>query len=325
MTRRGPLLLGLVALAAITTIACPSASLGATGPNGETLTLTPECSTYPPWHGVTLTLAGFPPRSVVQGEITFPGGGGAGYGPVSTDDNGGYSAFTSTSSPGTFYGYLRWSGGTLTESLYIDCASGRGSPEAEPLINDFSVEGLGIFSAPKSVAVYNHGRDPLTVRETRLGGSNPHDFLIAADSCTGAILEVGGNCFVRVRFGPQEVGPRSAVIELITSAGSEPYPITLQGQGSPGSSPEGSRLISAFVEPNHVAAGHRTCFLFHARDRAANPLARALVRFAGEKVRTNHRGAVTVCKSFTYRGTRTARIRKQGYRSVLLRIQVTSD
>lgn len=321
--KRAGVLFAAAGLGLIAVFAVPGVSPGATGPNGETLTLEPACFDYPPWHGVTLTLTGFPPHSVVQGEIGLPGGGAAGYGPVQTDDNGSYSAYSSTDSPGTFTGSVEWSGGSLFESRYIDCARVRGSPEMKPPIVRFGEQEIGYFSAPKNVTVTNRGPGPLIIRRVRLAGRHPEEFLIAADACSGQKVASGNKCFLRVRFGPQADGSRGARLEMATSVRSDPYPIALHGTGFTRPHPEGNHPISARVEPTSVAGATRQCFAFSAREGSA-PLTRALVRFAGEQTRTDAEGKSTICKVFAYPGTRTARVSKRGYRSALLRIHVSA-
>jgi hypothetical protein len=100
-------------------LAAPSAAQTATQP---TLTLTRDCSRYPPFHGVDASLSGFPPNTPFLGTIFFPGGGGAGPVPFSTDSSGNFHIGPFGSDlPGTFTAVAEWAGGTLRQSLDVNC------------------------------------------------------------------------------------------------------------------------------------------------------------------------------------------------------------
>ena len=121
-----------IVVLAIAISASPGPAPGATAPGGETLTLQPECSTWPPAHSVTISLDGFPPHTEVSGTAEFPGGGGAGPVTVQTDDNGHYAITIGSYKQGTFRATVEWSGGTLTESRDVNCGGPDGTPYADP-------------------------------------------------------------------------------------------------------------------------------------------------------------------------------------------------
>jgi hypothetical protein len=86
------------------------------------LTLTRDCSRYPPSHGLHPSAAGLPPNTVVHGRLDFPDGtsveGGVQTGSDGSADIG--SFFNSVA--GTWTVTVGWSGGTLVDSLFVDCA-----------------------------------------------------------------------------------------------------------------------------------------------------------------------------------------------------------
>jgi hypothetical protein len=314
--------LAVVALMAIVAAGSAGASWGATGPGGETVTLEPSCLSYPPDHVVRITLTGFPPNSEVVGDVELPRGGHIGPVTVQTDASGRYTNSIGSSAPGTFRLTVQWSGGTLVESLAVNCGGPNGTPAFDQPFLEFETQQVGFFSAPRQTTVTNYGPGALTVHSIRLTGPNPAEFLIASDSCSGSTVPVGGSCFVRVRFGPKTTERRNAALALASSAASRPFFLYLGGQGVPSTVPEGRRVLKASVEPKTVEAGEQRCFRFQAHTAAGDPLARALVRFAGERTRTGTEGRATLCARFPYQGTRTARVRRAGFRSVLLRIPV---
>jgi hypothetical protein len=87
-----------------------------------TLTLTRNCTAYPPFHGVDVSLTGLPPNTPFTGTILFPEGGGAGPADLVTDSDGNFIIGPFGSSvPGTFEVTATWAGGTLTASLDVNC------------------------------------------------------------------------------------------------------------------------------------------------------------------------------------------------------------
>ena len=309
----------MVALAAFAAIAVPGASPGATGPNGETLTLTPDCSTYPPYHSVVYALSGFPPRTDVVGKLEVPGGGVYGPQSVQTDDNGRFSITLGADRPGTFIASAQWSTGSLTESLDVDCGGPLGLNTSELFFTD---QRVGYFSAPQQVTVTNWGPDVLTVRSARLAGRRADYFLIASDSCSDEALAVEESCFIRVRFGPQHPAYHHAFLELASSATASPYRMPLYGNGLPVYPPVRGPAIQGSVQPARARAGVKDCFDFEALGPAGRPLRGARIHFAGLRDVTDDDGTATLCAFFRYPGTRTARITKRGYRSLLLLIPV---
>jgi hypothetical protein len=114
---RSKLSLALVGLV-IAALASPAVSTAA-----PTLTLTKNCSQYPPFHGVDVSLTGLPPNTPFDGTLGFPSGGSVGPASFTTDASGNFFLGPFGSSvPGTFTATVVWSGGTLVTSLDVNCA-----------------------------------------------------------------------------------------------------------------------------------------------------------------------------------------------------------
>jgi hypothetical protein len=115
MRKSAPVVLALVAVALLGAPAPASAQ--------PTLTLARDCSRFPPLHGLSLRLSGFPPTTPFQGTLARPTGSVLGPVGLITDPAGSFSIgpFTDESA-GTWTATIAWSGGTLVQSLFVDCA-----------------------------------------------------------------------------------------------------------------------------------------------------------------------------------------------------------
>jgi hypothetical protein len=101
----------------------PGVSIAGTPASQPTLSLQRDCSLYPPFHGIDVSLSGFPPNTSFAGTLEFPGGGGAGPAQFTTDVNGNFAIGPFGSEiAGTFTATVVWLGGTLVESLNVNCA-----------------------------------------------------------------------------------------------------------------------------------------------------------------------------------------------------------
>jgi hypothetical protein len=111
------LMLAVASLAVAASLASPPLSTAA-----PTITLDRDCSRYPTLHGINIRLSGFPPITPFAGTLEFPDGAifGATF---STDSAGNFAAGPFGSElAGVFKVTVSWSGGTLTESLDVNCA-----------------------------------------------------------------------------------------------------------------------------------------------------------------------------------------------------------
>ena len=103
-------------------LALPAISSPASPTTQPTLTLERNCSAYPPFHTVDVRLTGFPANTPISGSIQFPDGSGVGA-TFSTDGSGNFEFVgIGSTEPGTNTVTIVWSGGTLVESLNVNCA-----------------------------------------------------------------------------------------------------------------------------------------------------------------------------------------------------------
>ncbi len=103
-------------------LALPAISSAASPTTQPTLTLERNCSAYPPFHTVDVRLTGFPANTPFSGSIQFPDGSVVGA-TFSTDEFGNFEFLgIGSTEPGTNTVTIVWSGGTLVESLNVNCA-----------------------------------------------------------------------------------------------------------------------------------------------------------------------------------------------------------
>jgi hypothetical protein len=82
----------------------------------------------------------------------------------------------------------------------------------------------------------NKGSAALRVASSGVAGSNPDDFVITHDGCSGESLLAGRTCELRVRFTPSTPGSRSATLQLTDDAPGSPQEVALSGNGTAGPS-----------------------------------------------------------------------------------------
>ena len=141
--------------------------------------------------------------------------------------------------------------GTFTASLTATAAPG-GSASASltaqaivpaffntPNPVDFGAELVGASTTDQTVTITNEGQQTSGTLRTSLGGTNPGDFAIDSNTCTGT-LAGGASCSVTVHFTPTALGSRSATLSISAFPG-DPRSVALSGTGvtalyvSPGS------------------------------------------------------------------------------------------
>jgi hypothetical protein len=96
-----------------------------------TLTLQKDCSIYPPDHGFDIVLRGFPPNTPFTAKLEHDGGT-LGPAQFATDAEGNFSLGPfGADRPTTFTVTVVWVGGTLVESLSVNCALPTSQQECE--------------------------------------------------------------------------------------------------------------------------------------------------------------------------------------------------
>ena len=106
-----------------------------------------------------------------------------------------------------------------------------GNLEVQPGDKDFASVDVGAQSTPETFTFTNTGQAPLTVTNVRYDGTQPADFVSAADGCSGATVAVGASCAVQVAFKPTAVGPRRAFLIVSHDASGAPVTAQLAGRG----------------------------------------------------------------------------------------------
>jgi hypothetical protein len=109
----------LAALAALLAVGLisPAPASGTAATADPTLTLTEICADF---QGVRITLVGFPPNTPYTATIEDPGGG-AGPGQATSGPNGEFFLLEYGAGPGTYTFTIVWAGGTIQESITVDC------------------------------------------------------------------------------------------------------------------------------------------------------------------------------------------------------------
>jgi hypothetical protein len=184
---------------------------------------------------VTVTNTGTAPLSVTGLSLT---GVNAGDYALGTDTCSGASVAPNASC--TFQAtFTPSAGGTRTASVTI--ASNAGS-HAVPLTGfggvpqitvspgsvDFGYVG-DMPSDPRQITVSNTGTAPLSVTSAIVGGANASEYVVGADTCTGATVAAGSACTFELTFTPSADGTRVASVTVASNAGSRTVSLTGTG------------------------------------------------------------------------------------------------
>ena len=94
----------------------------------------------------------------------------------------------------------------------------------------FGNENIPNTSNPLTITVTNLGTVAVNFSGVAVGGTNPGDFAIQANTC-GVALGAATNCTVGVTFTPQASGARSATLSFTDNGGGSPQVATLAGNG----------------------------------------------------------------------------------------------
>lgn len=91
-------------------------------------------------------------------------------------------------------------------------------------------------SAPQSVTVTN-GSESTAITGLSKSGTAADDFVIGADTCTGAVLAPHETCTFNVLFAPSQAGERDAAVQVNGGTLGNAYPsLSLSGAGTAGAS-----------------------------------------------------------------------------------------
>jgi hypothetical protein len=90
---------------------------------------------------------------------------------------------------------------------------------------------IGQVASDQQLVLTNDGPDPIDISGVSLAGSDPSEFTITVDGCTGANLSPGSQCSVGVAFAPMARGSRSAELDVSHSGDDNPSVASLSGNG----------------------------------------------------------------------------------------------
>ena len=114
--------------------------------------------------------------------------------------------------------------------------SGTGISAAAPVLilspsslafGDLPIQG----TANLTVMVQNGGISDLVVGTITLGGADPVQFTVTADTCSGAVLVEQATCSIEVQFSPEQLGNFLAALNIPSNASSTPDTVVLSGTG----------------------------------------------------------------------------------------------
>jgi virginiamycin B lyase len=146
--------------------------------------------------------------------------------------------------------------GTEVDAAFIADSGGLGvavsvpAASVSPSSSSFPSAPVGVVSGSgQALTVSNDGQADLRVSGLSFTGTDPNDFFVGANTCLGPIAP-GESCQVTVDFAPQELGARSATLDIATNDyANSPLQVPVAGigvslpsgpQGPPGpSGPQG--------------------------------------------------------------------------------------
>jgi ASPM-SPD-2-Hydin domain-containing protein/centrosomal CEP192-like protein len=89
-------------------------------------------------------------------------------------------------------------------------------------------------TAQQTITMTNTSQSVVNVASVSAGGSNPGDFPVLSDGCSGHRFASQATCSVTVAFIPQATGRRSASLSFADNAPDSPQMVTLTGYGTLG-------------------------------------------------------------------------------------------
>jgi hypothetical protein len=120
---------------------------------------------------------------------------------------------------------------TVVALLVTAEAQGASAPALTlgPTSLTFGSQATGTTSAAQQATATNSGSAPLFFNSVQIHGSDPLDFTIVDDQCSGVTLAVGANCSIAVTFSPTTTGTRTANVTFTDNAPNSPQTLPLSG------------------------------------------------------------------------------------------------
>jgi uncharacterized repeat protein (TIGR01451 family) len=97
---------------------------------------------------------------------------------------------------------------------------------------NFGTLPVGVTSTPQTVTLFNSGNSPLTVSSATVGGANPGDFIITANSCLSNAIPPGSSCGISLVFAAGALGSRTATLQIVGNSTNSPFLVSLTGTGA---------------------------------------------------------------------------------------------
>jgi len=95
----------------------------------------------------------------------------------------------------------------------------------------FTSTTVGTTATAQNITLTNPGNATLTITSVTLGGTNPADFAISANTC-GSSLASLGSCTISVTFTPASAASFAATLSVVDNAAGSPQTATLTGTGT---------------------------------------------------------------------------------------------
>jgi hypothetical protein len=96
----------------------------------------------------------------------------------------------------------------------------------------FAARNVGSTSTLLTATLTNTGNAPGTITQINVAGANPSDFQETNTCIATFVFQPGQGCSISVSFTPTASGPRTAYIQIVSSAQSSPDMIQLTGTGN---------------------------------------------------------------------------------------------
>jgi hypothetical protein len=115
---------------------------------------------------------------------------------------------------------------------------------------------VGAQSPSSVVTLSNIGGTPVAI--SSVSSSNPAEFLLLSDNCSGVTVPAGGSCFFGVVFKPSTTGARTSSISVTSNGAGSPQGFSASGNGIPpsggGGGGAGTKVLA--VEYYHAVFDH---------------------------------------------------------------------
>jgi hypothetical protein len=125
----------------------------------------------------------------------------------------------------------------------------------------------------KVVSINYQGSVPLNV--TSVTSSDPTEFPVVMDGCSGGSLATGSSCEITIAFSPTSTGSRTATINIADSATGSPQKLTVTGGGSA----QASSTTTLTATPSSGAEGSLFTLVATVKNSASSPIANGSVTF----------------------------------------------